>query len=600
MDRRSILKSALAASAFALPSSYNLFARSSNAERRLRPGQAGWPGQPEWARLSAEVGGRLIRPVSALQQCAAGADQTQCDALFKRITNPYLVRDDPALTQSLGWIDAWTSKPSAYAVAVSGAEDVAAAVQFARQHKLRLVVKGGGHSYQGTSNAPDSLLVWTRRLTDIHLHESFVPQGSAHSEGPSVTVGAGCIWQEAYSAVTTKAGRYVQGGGCSTVGVAGLVSSGGFGTYSKRFGTAAAGLIEAEVVTADGRIRTVNRCNEPDLFWALKGGGGSSFGIITRLTLRTHALPAEAGVVNADIKATDPEAFARLIELALDFCRQRLLTPHWGEQIIFRPKNVMQIRTEFQGINRARATAIWNEFFAAVRSRSTELTLGDVTIISAPMRDAWNPDFLRTIPGTIATDTRPGASPDNIYWAGDGDQVAQVVHGYASIWLPAELLDNRSRPSLVDALANSASIWKVSLHLNKGLAGATADVVAAARDTATNPAVLDAFALAILGAEGEPSYPGIPGHQPHVTEGRLRAAQIRAAAAPLRALLKVPASYVSESDYFESDWRRAFWGSNYPRLARIKRRYDPDGLFFAHHMVGSDDWSEDGFTRLTT
>jgi hypothetical protein len=414
-----------------------------------------------------------------------------------------------------------------------------------------------------------------------------------------VTIGAGAIWQEAYTAVTTKGGRYVQGGGCSTVGVAGLISSGGFGTYSKGFGTAAGNLIEAEVVTADGRIRTVNRCNEPDLFWALKGGGGASFGVITRLTLRTHTLPAEAGVVNVDIKAKDSTAFAALIELAMDFCRRKLLTPHWGEQIIFRPRNLRQIRTEFQGIGKAEAAATWGEFFEAVQARPNDFSLGDIAIISAPMRKAWDPGFLRTIPDTIASDNRPGSPPGNIYWAGDAGQAAQFVHGYASIWLSAALLQNQQRARLVAALGQSASIWKISLHLNKGLAGASPEIISAARDTATNPAVLEAFALAVLGAEEEPAYPGVHGHEPNVAEARTDAAHVRAAAAPLRALLIAPASYVSESDFFEHDWKRAFWGSNYDRLAQIKQRYDPDGLFFAHHMVGSDRWSPDGFIRRT-
>lgn len=57
-------------------------------------------------------------------------------------------------------------------------------------------------------------------------------------------------------------------------------------------------------------------------------------------------------------------------------------------------------------------------------------------------------------------------------------------------------------------------------------------------------------------------------------------------------------SYVSESNYFEADWRRAFWGANYPRLRQIKDRYDADGLFFVHHGVGSEYWTADGLTRL--
>ena len=68
-----------------------------------------------------------------------------------------------------------------------------------------------------------------------------------------------------------RGNRYVQGGGCTTVGVAGLIQSGGFGSFSKNYGTAAAGLLEAEIVTADGRVRIVNACSDPELFWAPQG-----------------------------------------------------------------------------------------------------------------------------------------------------------------------------------------------------------------------------------------------------------------------------------------------------------------------------------------
>ena len=195
------------------------------------------------------------------------------------------------------------------------AADVAAAVTFARRHNLRLVVKGGGHSYLGGSNAADSLLVWTHPMREIEVHDAFVPQGCAGHAPPSpaVTLGAGCSWIEAYDAVTTKAGRYVQGGGCTTVGVAGLVLGGGFGSFSKRYGTGAGSLLEAEVVTADGAIRIANPRMNPDLFWALKGGGGGSFGVVTRLTLRTHEAPARGGGFEVVIKADSDTSFRRLI-----------------------------------------------------------------------------------------------------------------------------------------------------------------------------------------------------------------------------------------------------------------------------------------------
>jgi FAD/FMN-containing dehydrogenase len=66
----------------------------------------------------------------------------------------------------------------------------------------------------------------------------------------------------------------------------------------------------------------------------------------------------------------------------------------------------------------------------------------------------------------------------------------------------------------------------------------------------------------------------------------------------LRRLVPDAGSYVAESDFFLADWQRAFWGSNYARLQAVKAQYDPDGLFFVHHGVGSERWSADGFTRL--
>ena len=116
----------------------------------------------------------------------------------------------------------------------------------------------------------------------------------------------------------------------------------------------------------------------------------------------------------------------------------------------------------------------------------------------------------------------------------------------------------------------------MSLHFNKGLAGAPAEEVAAARDTATNPAVLDAFALAIIAGGGPPAFPGIPGHEPDVAAARQRAGEIGKAMDELRKVVTNAGSYVSESDFFERSWQQSFWGSNYPRLAAVKKKYDPD------------------------
>jgi hypothetical protein len=102
-----------------------------------------------------------------------------------------------------------------------------------------------------------------------------------------------------------------------------------------------------------------------------------------------------------------------------------------------------------------------------------------------------------------------------------------------------------------------------------------------------NPAVFRAAALVILGA-AETAVPGLPGHEPDLAKARDARDGVSAAMQILRAATPDAGSYVNETDYFEPDWQRSFWGDNYPRLVAIKHRYDPGNLFTCHHCVGSE------------
>jgi FAD/FMN-containing dehydrogenase len=152
---------------------------------------------------------------------------------------------------------------------------------------------------------------------------------------------------------------------------------------------------------------------------------------------------------------------------------------------------------------------------------------------------------------------------------------------------------------LVEALFASSRLNTVELRFNKDLAGASADVVAAAKQTATNALVIDAFALVIIANADKPAYPCLPDATINEEAARKDARGVDLAIAKLWNLVPRSGSYVSESNYFNKSWQEAFWGTNYPRLLAVKAKYDPDGLFFVHHGVGSEDWSADGFTRLT-
>lgn len=608
VKRRNWLKAAAAlpALSWVLPGGLMRAASGANIaaaplRSRVRPGDAAWPSEASWDGLKQSVGGRLIKLRPAFESCEAAPAAAACSEALAQLKNTFAIGDQPALTQTSGWLDGWTSQPSAYAVAANNAADVVAAVNFAREHNLRLVVKGGGHSYQGTSDAPDSLLLWTRHMNEVTVENAFTAQGCAGSTPPqaAVTLGAGAMWIDAYDAVTTRGGRYVQGGGCTTVGVAGLVQSGGFSNFSKNYGIAAAGLLEAEIVTADGALRIVNARTNPDLFWALKGGGGGSLGVVTRLTLLTRELPEHFGAVFGVIKAASDAAYRALIAKVLEFYESALFNPHWGEQIAFNPGNVLDIAMVFQGLNQQQATAVWAPFLAWLNARAEYAFDKPFKTLALPAAHFWDGEFFKKhAPGFMLADQRPGAPGHHVQWAGDQGEAGWFIHGYQSAWMPAGLLRPEQQARLADAVFNSARLWRVSFHFNKGLAGAPAAEIEAARNTAMNPAALDAFALAIIAGGDGPKFPGMPDAAPDLARARDNAGKIGKAMVALLQAAPGAGSYVSESDYFKPDWQTAFWGSNYPRLAAVKKKYDPDGLFFVHHGVGSEQWSQDGFTRL--
>src|SRR5262249_23717481 len=195
MRRRNILKAMAAIMALQSHPLARLAAKAAptSAFSRVRPGDAAWPSAASWAKLNEAVGGNLIAVQSPFDACATDPTSAPCADALGNIRNPFYIGDQPGGTQVSGWLDAWMPAPSVYAVKARSSSDVAAAVSFARDNNLRLVVKGAGHSYQGTSNAADSLLIWMRAMDKVMLHNTFLPQGCAGkvTPCPAVTAEAG-------------------------------------------------------------------------------------------------------------------------------------------------------------------------------------------------------------------------------------------------------------------------------------------------------------------------------------------------------------------------------------------------------------------------
>jgi FAD/FMN-containing dehydrogenase len=165
-------------------------------------------------------------------------------------------------------------------LSVAAAGDVSAGVLFAQDHALPVAIRSGGHSYPGWSGggSPPALVIDCRPLSQVRL------------DGSTATVGAGAALAHVYD-LLGSAGRAIAGGSCATVGIGGLTTGGGVGVLTRAMGLTCDAVTSMQVVTADGQVRTAKAEKEPDLFWALRGGGGGHLGVVTSFEFATSAAP---------------------------------------------------------------------------------------------------------------------------------------------------------------------------------------------------------------------------------------------------------------------------------------------------------------------
>jgi FAD/FMN-containing dehydrogenase len=287
--------------------------------RRCVPPALCWHMVP-WFLLNHSVNGRLQKLVNPFEACLGDAVvSTACNQTLQNSTQELWVTAHPGGYLHTGQYGAWNvSRAYSYAVAARTTRDMQQTVLFARKHNLHLVVKNTGHDWLGRSNAPGSLMLWTHQRKRMDFHEAFVPEGcdEGSTSVPAVTLESGVQFADLYPAAQAR-GVLVIGGTCDSVGVAGCYLGGCYGTFSKKFGSAASNLLQAKVVLANGQLVTANRCTNPDLFYALRGGGGG-FGVVTEFTTRTHRAPRTVLMGGFSGKAWTETGFRRLLAVALN------------------------------------------------------------------------------------------------------------------------------------------------------------------------------------------------------------------------------------------------------------------------------------------
>ena len=589
------------ASAWASPTS-----NKENSACRCQPNQSCWPNKKAWSGLAKVLSGRLMKqPVSPIAPCRKNVNSKACAKAFQLVKNPFYLQSIPGGSQSQGVWKAWTYKNSEYAVEVENTKDIVAAVNFARQHHLRLVIKGAGHDYLGRSNAPDSLLIWTHHLRKLKYHPSFTPAGApAGTKGvTAMTVGAGVDWLSVYQKAA-KYGQYVQGGDCTSVGaVGGFTLGGGFGAWSKKYGTGAANLLQATVVMADGRVLTANAYQNKDLFWALRGGG-PGFGVVTQMTYRTYPLPQYFGFVNATIVANSDADYKQLVKHLFVFLRGHIINQHWGGNVNFYANNTIGLEISSEGLTQKSETVIWLPYLKWVKSQPKRFTL-EISMSQMPAKYRWNTAFYeKHTPQEITLDNRPGAPKGQWWRSSENWEVYRYWTTFQSWWLPVDLFKKGNVDRLTRVLFKASRYISLNggmiLQLSKGLAGAAPAAIQRTHQTSMNPAVYNAAGLIVIAGGYPGTYPGVKGHTPssrvRQLNGGLRA--MNRAMGIIKKAAPNAGSYVNETSYFQPHWQTVFWGANYPKLLKIKQKVDPNGLFYCHHCVGSEFWQPGGMCRV--
>ncbi|KAE8351821.1 chanoclavine-I synthase oxidoreductase protein [Aspergillus coremiiformis] len=521
---------------------------------RCRPSEPCWPSDQEWNRFNISIDGNLVRLRPVGHVCHHPTlDPAACDELLHLTRDSGWRASRPETLQDWVWeagssenetCPIWGSsetpchqgRVSRYAVTVRSAQHVQDAVLFARQYNLRLVIKNTGHDGSGRSASTDSFQIHTHFLKDIQYHTDFHATGVTTGSGPAVSIGAGVMHWELYERGHQE-GYLIVGGECPTVGAAGgFLQGGGVSSFlSHARGLAVDNVLEFQVVMANGALVTANSHHNPDLFWALRGGGGGTFGV-----------------------AFWDTGIAGLFTLLQTFNRDNV-----SGQLILRP--------------------------SANASRTASLTLyfmnhTDVAMVEERIQKHLPPWYERGFSYERVSKFLPRVSSDlrmapDIY--PDHYGILQ-----ASVLVSNQLFTSPDGPARMAEMISRLPLNANDLLFTSNLGGR---VNVDSNNTAMHPAWRSSAHLV--------NY--VRGVEPTVDRKQTALEELHHVQMPILYSLQpgFRVSYLNLGDPRETDFQDVYWGGNYARLARIKQDVDPDGLFLTRLGVGSEQWDDEGICR---
>lgn len=397
----------------------------------------------------------------------------------------------------------------------------------------------------GKSTGYGSLSIWTHHLKSI----SFLNYQSKSYSGSAVKVLAGVQTGEIYAAAR-KRGQMIVGGECPSVGFAGgYIQGGGHSPLSSMYGLAADNTLSFEVITADGQLVTASRETNSDLYWALSGGGGGTFGVVWSVTVKTYKDVAVAGAI-CSFSTTNTAAFYS----ALEFYHTQ--TPAWTDKGAF--SYAFYMKGYFQ---------MWPLFYPGG-------TAAQVESMIAPLKRSWSALGLQY---NCAVTTYTNFE-DAFYAL----FVPVTVGGFqfGGRFIPRSIVQDRNK------LASFISVAKSIVEDGSGTAAIDVAIKASsgAVDNAVNPAWRSAEFMFLPATAWSTN----PADWQRMLDDRHKITYTYDAA--LKQITPGGGAYMNEGDGDEPEWRQAFFGNKYDKLLEVKRRWDCDGVFYARNAVGSEEW----------
>ncbi|KAK4121682.1 hypothetical protein N657DRAFT_657710 [Parathielavia appendiculata] len=545
--------------------------KGSTATCKLLPGDTAWPSQTVWDRFNATLGGALIKTVPLAAPCYSNWHQYNaeaCQHVRENWGDPHLHVNDPASamfplyqgrtcmpTEDPNSSNCTLGGYAAYSVAATKVSHIQLALNFARNANLRLVVKNTGHDFADKSIGAGALSIWTHKLKDIQFLANYNCRGY---KGPAFKLGSGVETEEVYRAAEQN-NVTVVGGECRTVGIAGgYIAGGGHSPMSSLVGMGADQVLSMEVVLPNGRFVTASQDSYPDLYWALRGGGGSTYGVVTSVTVRAYPKMPHTTMTYA--YTTGPNVTADTFFASL------------GAYMSY-----------FNAFTNAGA----HGYFLVV-----SIGPGQYLFSMMPM---WGPNMTKPQFTSLVTPFLNDLSDLGISVTPVITEYSSFYQAYTSTFGPEQVggTDNHAasrlfpRENFLPAKRNETlAAVRYAVEAGGVIVGyniRSAPNAAANQNNSVNPAWRKAAGFFILAA----AWPA------NATDAQIQQASETLTndwMARWRAVSPGAGAYMSEGDINEPDFQQAFYGEHYPRLYALKKKYDPTGLFYAPTAVGSEDW----------